>query len=172
MFSPFSDFPDQMTFSIANSINHGVDWMAVNLYSTTSWVRDSVIREFGLMPVQTLLNATPWPALVIAASVVAFIKGGWKVALLALCSTLFFGFAGVWDLAMHTLSQVLVAVVLAVIGGVLIGIWASQSDSAQKVLRPIFDSMQTITVFVYLIQVIMLWSAGPCLLYKSDDADE
>lgn len=161
VFSSFSDFPDQLTFSIANAINYGVDWMAVNLYSTTSWVRDSVIREFGLMPVQTLLNATPWPVLVITASVVAFIKGGWKVAILALCSTLFFGFAGVWDLAMHTLSQVLVAVVLAVFGGVLIGIWASQSDSAQKVLRPILDSMQTMPVFVYLIPVIMLWSAGP-----------
>jgi glycine betaine/proline transport system permease protein len=157
----FRDFPEGLSFSIAGPINDGVGWMSVHLYFITSWIKDSLIREFGLNPIQALLNSLPWPTLVIGMAALAYAIAGRKVAVLAAIAMLFFGLGGVWDLAMHTLSQVVVAVVISVVLGLVIGILASQNDTVESVLRPVLDTMQTMPVFVYLIPVIMLWSAGP-----------
>lgn len=156
-----AEFPEALHFSMAGPVNNGVDWAAVHLYFITSWVRDDLIREFGLAPIQTSLKWLPWPATVIGVTTLAHLIAGKKAAILSAASFLFFGFGGVWDPAMHTLSQVLVAVALSVVLGMVVGIWASQSDAVESALRPILDTMQTMPVFVYLIPVIMLWSSGP-----------
>ena len=157
----FRDFPEALNFSVAGPINYGVDWMGVNLFFMTSWIKDSLIREFGLNPIQALLNSLPWPVLSLGIAALAYAAAGRRVALLAASAMLFFGFGGVWDMAMHTLSQVIVAVIISVVLGFLIGVWASQNDTAEAILRPVLDTMQTMPVFVYLIPVIMLWSSGP-----------
>ena len=159
--SNFAEFPEALRLSMSDPVNSAVDWAAVHLHFITSWVRDDVIREFGLAPIQTLLRWLPWSATVIGVTGLAFVIGGKKTAIITAASFLFFGFGGVWDLTMHTLSQVLVAVVLSVVLGVIIGVWASQSDAVDSALRPILDTMQTMPAFVYLIPVIMLWSSGP-----------
>jgi glycine betaine/proline transport system permease protein len=157
----FVEFPKALHFSMAGPVNSGVDWAAVHLYFITSWIRDDLIREFGLAPIQTSLRWLPWPVTVIGITALAYPIAGKKAAILTAAAFLFFGFAGVWELAMHTFSQVLVAVALSVVLGVAVGIWASQSDAVESALRPILDTMQTMPVFVYLIPVIMLWSSGP-----------
>ena len=155
------DFPKGLGFSIAGPINNSVDWMAVNLYFITNWIKESLIREFGLSPIQALLTSLPWPVLVVGAAASAYAIAGRRVAILAAIAMLFFAVGGVWDLAMHTLSQVAVAVVISVVLGIIVGIWASQNDMVEAILRPVLDTMQTMPVFVYLILVIMLWSSGP-----------
>ena len=70
------------------------------------------------------------------------------------------GVLGMWDIAMDTLSQVIVAVILCVAIAVPVGIWSSQSDRAQRALRPFLDVMQTMPQFVYLVPVIALFEVG------------
>ena len=155
------DFPDALTFSMADPVNRVFDWMAVNLYFITSWLRDSLFRELGYSPIHTLLLWLPWPALMVVAAGLAYFSAGWRVALLALAGLAFAGIGGVWDATMDTLSQVLTAGVFTVVVGIALGILASQSRTFQSVLRPILDTMQTMPIFVYLIPVIMLWGVGP-----------
>jgi len=62
--------------------------------------------------------------------------------------------------AMDTLSQVIVAVVICVAIAIPLGIWSSQSDRVQRALRPILDVMQTMPQFVYLVPVIALFAVG------------
>ena len=54
----------------------------------------------------------------------------------------------------------LVAVAVTVLIGVPLGIWAARSRSAEKIMRPILDFLQTIPSFVYLVPVIMLFNVG------------
>ncbi len=61
---------------------------------------------------------------------------------------------------MDTLSQVLVAVLLAVLIGAPLGIWAARSSLVEAILRPVLDFLQTIPPFVYLVPVIMLFNVG------------
>ena len=155
------DFPDELTFSIAEPVNRVFDWMAVNLHFITSWVRDSLFRQLGYSPIHTLLLWLPWPALMVTAAGLAYFAAGRRVALLALVGLAFAGIGGVWDATMDTLSQVLTAGVVTVVAGIALGVLASQSRAFESVLRPILDTMQTMPIFVYLIPVIMLWGVGP-----------
>ena len=155
------DFPDELTFSMAEPVNRVFDWMAVNLHFITSWVRDSLFRELGYSPIHTLLLWLPWPALMVVAAGLAYFIAGLRVALLALVGLTFAGIGGVWDVTMDTLSQVLTAGAFTVVVGTALGVLASQSRAFESVLRPTLDTMQTMPIFVYLIPVIMLWGVGP-----------
>lgn len=158
---PLRDFPDALTFSMADPVNRAFDWMAINLHFITSWTRDVLFRELGYSPIHTLLLWLPWPALMVLAAGLAYFTAGRRVALLALVGLTFAGIGGVWDETMDTLSQVLTAGVFTVVVGIALGILASQSRTFESVLRPILDTMQTMPIFVYLIPVIMLWGVGP-----------
>jgi glycine betaine/proline transport system permease protein len=70
------------------------------------------------------------------------------------------GVLGTWDLAMQTLSQVLVAVVLSIAIAVPVGVASARSDGFQRALKPVLDAMQTMPAFVYLIPVIFLFHLG------------
>ena len=155
------EFPDGWEFSFAEPVNDAVGWMSVNLHFMTSWIRDSVIREFGMAPAEAFLFWLPWPALVVGAALIAYFAAGKGVAVFTALALLFIGIGGVWELAMETLSQVLVAGVFCIILGIVIGVWCSQSRAVQSVVQPILDIMQTMPIFVYLIPVIMLWGIGP-----------
>ena len=158
---PLRNFPDDLTFSMANPVNSVFDWMAINLHFITSWVRDSLFRELGYSPIYTLLLWLPWPALMVIAAGLAYVTAGWRVALFAVAGLAFAGTGGVWDVTMDTLSQVLTAGLFTVVVGISLGIAASQSRALESALRPFLDTMQTMPIFVYLIPVIMLWGIGP-----------
>ena len=66
------------------------------------------------------------------------------------------GFMGVWALAMDTLSQVLVATLIAVVLGFGLGVWASESRTVSGVMRPVNDVLQTLPQLVYIIPFIYL----------------
>ena len=57
---------------------------------------------------------------------------------------------------MDTLSQVLVATVLAVAIGVALGVLAAESDRFSKAMRPVNDVLQTLPQLVYIIPFIYL----------------
>ncbi len=159
--TPLREFPNGLTFSMADQVNTVVAWMAVNFHGVTSWIRDYLFRELGFSPVLTFLLWLPWPALMVIAAVAAYFAAGWRVALLAVLGLAFAGIGGLWDVTVNTLSQVLTAGAFTVVVGMIIGALASQSRTFEALLRPVLDTMQTMPIFVYLIPVIMLWGIGP-----------
>jgi glycine betaine/proline transport system permease protein len=70
------------------------------------------------------------------------------------------GVLGMWDIAMDTLSQVIVGVISSIVIAIPIGVWSARSDRVQRVLRPILDTMQTMPQFVYLVPVVALFHVG------------
>lgn len=102
---------------------------------------------------------------------IAYVSKGWKLAVgCAACLVVIAtmgsvpggenGRTEIWDHAMNTLSQVLVAIVLSVIIAVPIGVWAGRSERANTFLRPVLDVLQVMPQFVYLIPVIFLFGVG------------
>ena len=57
---------------------------------------------------------------------------------------------------MDTASQVLVATALAVVIGIVIGVWAAESPRVERLLRPLLDTLQTLPQLVYIIPFIYL----------------
>jgi glycine betaine/proline transport system permease protein len=66
------------------------------------------------------------------------------------------GIMGVWEPAMDTASQVLVATTIAVAIGIAVGVWAAESPRVERMLRPLLDTLQTLPQLVYIIPFIYL----------------
>jgi glycine betaine/proline transport system permease protein len=154
------DFPERWTISVAGVTNSVVDWFTIHLSGITVWISDFLIK-YALDPLLKLLTQEPWWMVAGLTALLAW-KYTRRIGLPLVCVGCLFGIGvlGMWDLAMDTLSQVLVAVVISVAISIPIGIVASQSDRFDRALKPILDAMQTLPAFVYLVPVIALFNVG------------
>lgn len=157
--------PTKYNIDLASPVNDVKDWIADNfrkdvpiIGGTTSIT--SFIINWLLNPVRDLLLWFPWWLVTLATAALGWWSRGRKLALLCLTAGVGIGALRVWDLAMDTLSQVLVAVVISVILAIPLGIWAGRSDRAQAFLRPFLDAAQVMPSFVYLVPVIALFDPG------------
>ncbi len=69
-------------------------------------------------------------------------------------------FMGYWDAAIQTTTLVIVSALIALILGIPLGILAAKNHTADVIIRPILDFMQTMPAFVYLIPAIFFFSVG------------
>jgi glycine betaine/proline transport system permease protein len=154
------DFPTRWTISVAGPTNTVVNWITLHLAGVTGAIGD-FLTKYGLDPLRNLLQDVPWWMVVGGTALFAWraSRRAGLVVLCVICLTVI-GVVGMWTDAMDTLSQVLVAVVLSIGLAIPIGIWASQSDRVERVLKPILDAMQTMPAFVYLIPVVALFHVG------------
>ncbi len=114
------------------------------------------LLEYMLEPLRILLVEGPWFVILSGLTAIAFVLSGTRPAITTLLMLGAIGIMGVWDLAMDTASQVLVATALAVAVGLIIGIWAAESPRVERLLRPVLDTLQTLPQLVYIIPFIYL----------------
>lgn len=67
---------------------------------------------------------------------------------------------GVWSAAMQSLALIVVAVVLIVLFGLPLGVAAARMPRVSRAVAPLYDLMQTVPSFVYLIPVAMILGLG------------
>lgn len=67
---------------------------------------------------------------------------------------------GLWPAFMETLALVLSSSFLSILIGVPVGILMARSDTAQSILAPVLDFMQTMPAFVYLIPAVAFFGIG------------
>ena len=106
------------------------------------------------------ITAMPWIGFILIASLLAWQVGGWKIASLSVLGWSFMLFSGVWPQAMLSVYMCLAAVIVCLLLGGGLGIWASQSRSVSNFLRPINDTLQTMPLFVILIPFLMFFQIG------------
>lgn len=160
------NFPDALRLNINKPVDALVKWMQINLYNIgDSGIGTGPFRDFLILSVfqpitKFLVEDLPWILILFLTTFAAFVSAGWRIGVGVCLMTLTVGLFGMWPFAMDTLGQALVAVVLCVLVGIPLGIWASHSDRVEQILRPILDFLQTIPIFVYLVPVIMLFGTG------------
>ncbi len=136
-----------------------VNWLRSNMAWLFGAISNAVNGVLGTS--RTVLNAPP-PIVVIA----IFAAIAWRTAGLGVAIFTFVGFGLIWymglfTLTMSTLALVITSVVIALLLGIPLGIWASKSDAVWQVMRPILDFMQTLPAFVYLIPAVLFFRLGP-----------
>ncbi|MFS8099511.1 ABC transporter permease subunit [Lentzea alba] len=102
-----------------------------------------------------------WLGVVAIAGFVSLAVAGWRVMLLSVAGFVFLGLQGLWQESMDTLSLTLAAVVISLLFGIPLGIWAGLSDRANRVMTPVLDFMQTMPTFVYLAPLTLFFLIGP-----------
>jgi glycine betaine/proline transport system permease protein len=160
------DFPAVWQVDLGRPVDALVAWMRDNLYQIgdtpfgTGPLSD-VLLVYILNPIRALLQSwLSWPLVVLGVAVIAYGLSGWRLAGLAGLGMVSLGLLGLWDDSMNTLSQVILAVLLTALIALPVGIVAAYSDTFDRLLKPVLDTLQTIPFFVYLIPVIMLFNVG------------
>lgn len=108
-----------------------------------------------------VLRHIPWPLWVLLVGLL-----GWRARGKVLSGVLYAAFftligaVGYWDMMELTLSIVIASVLIALLLGLPAGVLLSASDRANRLVRPVLDTMQTMPVFVYLIPALLLFGTG------------
>ncbi len=153
-------FPSAWRLPLHEPVDGLVRWMRDNLFFLTRPLSDFITR-YLLNPFRDLLrDALPWPVVIAAVAVVAYLVAGWRLALSCVLGLFLLGLLGMWPQSMDTLSQVLVTTAITVLLALPVGVLASQSDDVRRALRPVLDFLQTVPTFVFLVPVVMLFSVG------------
>lgn len=161
----FSTFPQALQVNITKPINSMVTWTnnhvrkGIPIVGGTTRLNEVLVTGL-LTPLRDAFQYLAWWFVVLLMGVIGWLSGGRRLGLL--CSACMVGIAVLrtWDLAMDTLSQVLVAVFISVLLAVPIGILAGRSDRFERAIRPLLDGAQVMPPFVYLVPVIFLFEVG------------
>jgi glycine betaine/proline transport system permease protein len=135
-----------------------VDWALRNLtglFDVVSLVVGGIVG--GL---ETFLLTVPVWAMLMVIVAVSIWRVGWRFGLFVVLSLgLVFGM-NLWTETMTTLALIMAATLISLAVGLPTGILAAKSDTAEAIIRPILDLMQTLPPFVYLIPAAMFFGLG------------
>lgn len=109
----------------------------------------------------TFIPPFPWSVIVLMATVFAYWIAGIRMGALVSATFLYFAFFGLWVPAMMTLSSVVVAVAVCFVFGVSLGVVGYAFPTANRFLMPMYDVMQTIPTFSYLVPVLLFFGFNP-----------
>ena len=142
-----------------DAINAGVKWLTVEV----DWLFDGIATPitYALNYIEDTLKWIPWPALVLAMTLLAFVMGRWSLSIFAAVALLFIGFMDLWEPAIETVALMVVAVVICMLIGLPLGVLGARSRAMDNLMRPILDGMQTMPSFVYLLPGVLFFGLGP-----------
>ena len=122
-----------------------------------SWALEYTLLFFTTMPWWALV-----PLILFGSQ---YVSKSWRITLLVALCFIFFLFTDHYTYAIQTLSIIFVCTVLCTLIGIPVGILMSKKDTAQRMITPVLDMLQTLPTFVYLIPLIFLFKITEPKLY-------
>lgn len=107
-----------------------------------------------------LLAMLGWPGVIGIAAAVGFAFGSAWLGLFAGFGLASLGALNLWVPSMQVLSMILAAVLLALLVGVPLGIWAGRNARVAAFLSPILDFMQIMPTMAYLTPITLFFLIG------------
>lgn len=156
----FTNFPSNIDISapIVNGTNSFVNFLVNDVSFLTVGFKDFISIRI-LNPMEDMLARSPWFMTLGMFVIVALVLAGRRIAFFTFVLLASIAATGLWFDAMITLTQTIVATLLTMIVGVLLGIWVGRSKRVDSLLRPFLDAGQTLPAFVYLVPILGLF--GP-----------
>ena len=136
----------KVTRTIAAGLGFLLDVIANILYGKYRWPH---------------LEPLPWSVVAVIAAVIGHYLGGWKLALLAGGTFVWVALIGQWKLAMQTLSVIFVAVPIAFLVGLYLGILGWKYPRFNKAMMVVLSVLQTLPFFTYLLPAVIFFVVGP-----------
>lgn len=102
-----------------------------------------------------------WLGVVAIVGYVSYAVSTWRMAILATAGFVFLGLQGLWRESMDTLALTLAAVIISLLIGLPLGVWAGLSDRFNRFITPVLDLMQIMPSFVYLAPLTLIFLIGP-----------
>jgi glycine betaine/proline transport system permease protein len=145
------------------------EWLLAKVQAALDYVQDpttflfSITEPLGnfivvhlLQPLLQFLMEAPWFTTLAGVTAIAFVISGLRPAVTTFVMFASIGVMGMWEPAMQTFAQVLVATGITVLIGVALGVAAAESNTVSRVMRPVNDVLQTLPQLVYIIPFVYL----------------
>ncbi len=157
---------------LGNWVESAVDWLSANasvFFDGITIGVDSMVTSL-----QKVLLFPPPFVIIILFAILAYgmaskghkpftkgaLKAGGGTALFTILGFLLLQVMGYWEETMQSIALILVSALIALVIGIPLGVYAARHDTAEKIIRPILDFMQTLPPFVYLIPAIIFFQVG------------
>lgn len=152
------DFPLRLNINIS-AIDEAIRHLSIRLSSFFDAIKNTL--NFIIVAVNSFLDFIPWWVIIALVFFVTY-RATRKIHTSVIYSFLIFlvGLLGFWEKMNETLAIVITSVFFSVIFGFVIGVLISGNDKANDITRPLWDTMQTMPVFVYLIPAILFFGLG------------
>lgn len=156
--NPLLEFPFAMSIDL-DKVDAGVRAFSAQFGGFFDAIKIALTQLIS--GIQWVLDIIPWWLLILAVAVGGwYVSGKWQTGVLYGAMLFVIGLMNLWALMNETLSIVIAAVILSLLVGLPVGILISNSERANRIIRPIMDTMQTMPVFVYLIPAILFFGLG------------
>ncbi len=136
----------------ANRRSH---WLFTGFFSPVSDIIDGAINA-----VEAVLTWMPWYVLIAIVFLIPARSRQFRAGSVAALALIYTGLIGLWQESIETLALMSVAVFVAVLVGVPLGVWGAMNRRVETAMRPVLDAMQTIPAFVYFLPLFMLFGIG------------
>ncbi|MGQ4364823.1 ABC transporter permease [Streptomyces sp. SAS_272] len=157
-------WPAALTVDLTQPLGKASDWIIDNrdshplfLYGF-GYVSNAVV--LCVRAVYLVLLAAGWAGVTAAAALTAWRVAGVRLAVGTAVAFLACGLLGMWIPTMQTLALMVVAVLVSVAVGAVLGLAAGLSDRMDRILRPVLDTMQVLPAFAYLLPVVLIFGIG------------
>ena len=139
-------------------VSDAIDWFT----RVFGWLLDFIGTALGGMydGVNAVLGEPTYTVMLVVFAVIAWAAGSWKVALFSVLGFYLVRGVNMWTQTMETLAMVFVAVLIAVIISVPLGIWAAKSPTVSAIVKPVLDFMQAMPALAYLVPIIVIFGIG------------
>ena len=119
------------------------------------------IRNIIAVPApNSVIPVIGWLGVVAIVAFIVFATSQWRTALLSVSLLLGCGALGMWQFTMDSIAMTLAAVLLSLVIGIPLGIWAGLSDRVLKLLTPFLDLAQILPTLVYMAPIALVFMIG------------
>ncbi|MFB6317096.1 ABC transporter permease [Saccharicrinis sp. FJH54] len=143
---------------IGDYIEKVINWMTENFSGLFDGINSGMSSIIS--GIESFWLWVPFWVTIILFAGYAFWKVNKGTGALTLLGFLLIYYMGFWDETMETFSLVLASAIVALVIGIPLGIWSAKSNTANSIIRPILDFMQTMPAFVYLIPAVLFFGLG------------
>ena len=138
-----------------SQLNNGTNWAFRFIFhpiaDAITWCNDKVLW---------ILRTLRWPGVLTLIGLIGYRTGGRRAAITGVLAFAGCGVLGFWTDTLITVSLMLVAVAIALMIGIPLGIWAGLSNKADRVMRGILDTAQVLPAFCYLLPLVVAFEIG------------
>lgn len=138
--------------------NDAVNWLTENLpwfFGGITWILNTMAET-----TLAILEAIPPEIFTIIVALIIWRTVGLKMVPIGAFFILLIWNMGIWEEMIESVSLMIVALIIAWVIGIPLGIWKAHSKIVNKLLTPVLDTMQTTPPMTYLIPAILFFGIG------------
>ena len=143
LWPPLQSYPKEWVISTGSLWNDIVRHININYYDVLNGIKTFLLLNL-LLPLKKFLLAVPWLTTTLLLAACGYVLGRWRLALFCTGMCLFIASVGLWEKAMITVYLCGIAVVIAGIIGIPIGILTAGNDRAWRITQVAIDTLQTL----------------------------